>query len=195
MTQIVAPDLLPLLLRYEPDAGKLFWLERSTEVVALGGCKSPERYAKVFNSQFSGVEAFTAIGQNGYHTGAIFNRLYYAHRVIWAMTRGFWPLDQIDHINGNRADNRLQNLRAVNQSQNNQNAKPRRGSSRFKGVSWHPELKRWHVQISKNGTRLASQFHHTEIEAAAAYDALAKEAFGEFAATNESIGLLKGVQK
>ncbi len=93
---------------------------------------------------------------------------------------------QIDHRNGSGLDNRKQNLRFCTQSQNNMNQKPSQSStsSRFKGVSWKKENKKWVAYITKSRQRHHVGYFNSEIEAAEAYDKRAKELFGEFARTN-----------
>ena len=98
-------ETLRQLLRYDMNTGKLYWLPRPS---------NPR-----FTSRWAGTEAFTTV-ERGYKQGRIFNQLYYAHRIIWRMTYDETPED-IDHINGNRSDNRLENLRNVSRSENLRN--------------------------------------------------------------------------
>ena len=115
------------------------------------------------------------------HIGVQFKRrMLQAHRVVWLLTHGEWPGTNmmIDHINGNRADNRPSNLRLATSAQNTHN-KQRQGAVPFKGVVLH-----------KSGRYQASCKHKylglfKDAESAArAYDAQARQVFGEFARLN-----------
>jgi len=91
-----------------------------------------------------------------------------------------------DHINHNGLDNRRANLRPVTLTQNVWNRrkfkKPSR--SKYKGVDWSTEMKRWRARIRVNGKRIyLGSFKH-EIEAAKAYDTAAAKYHGQFAALN-----------
>jgi hypothetical protein len=93
--------------------------------------------------------------QNGYKSiqvtkdGKRFNLK--AHRVIWKMVHGTEP-DEIDHINGARSDNRIENLRSVSCSSNQKNKSRQKGSKApFQGVNWYPNSNRWHARIGANG--------------------------------------------
>lgn len=123
------------LLRYEPETGKLFWRERNRNLTGIeaGGVGSPDRYRRVrINGQ---------------------NRL--AHRIILAMSNGEWPPAQVDHINGNRSDNRLCNLRPVQQSTNLRNkSRYRNNQSGCTGVHWCKITSRWAAAIQKDGQRI-----------------------------------------
>lgn len=93
----------------------------------------------------------------------------------------------IDHINGDGWDNRRANLRFVTRAQNMWNGASRGGSSIFKGVSWDKRQRKWRVQITCHGkTRTIGAFRDEE-DAARAYDAVARELFGEFARLNEEL--------
>lgn len=89
---------------------------------------------------------------------------------------------QIDHINGDRLDNRRCNLRICNTAQNNQNMRPgaRHGTSQFKGVHWCATRHKWCAMIKGDYRRYNLGRFDSEIEAARAYDRKAAELFGEF---------------
>ena len=130
-----SPDLLRKLLRYDPDSGKLYWRERTPDMFT-DGQYSAERCCLAWNSKCADKEAFTAF-RNGYHFGAIFDCLYYAHRVIWAICHGKWPTAQIDHINGDRHDNKIKNLRSVSNAENMRNRKTSEvNTTGVMGVYW-----------------------------------------------------------
>jgi hypothetical protein len=141
------PILLRQLLRYDPETGKLFWRER-TAIMFAARCRSAEHNAASWNAQNAGKEAFKATGADGYYRGGVLKRQHLAHRVIWALVHGEWPADQIDHINGNRTDNRLKNLRAVSRIENMRNVKCHADStSGACGVSWEKRRLNWAVRI------------------------------------------------
>lgn len=74
----------------------------------------------------------------GYRLCSFNKRRIYAHRLIWCMITGQWPIEEIDHINGNKSDNRWSNLRLATRQQNAMNrGADRTNQSGFKGVSFH----------------------------------------------------------
>ena len=95
------------------------------------------------------------VGSNhikGYKHTTIKKKPYLLHRLIFMMFYGYMP-NEIDHINGIRNDNSIENLRPAN-SKNQQNAKIRKDNkSGIKGVYWFAELKKWKVDIGVNGQR------------------------------------------
>lgn len=103
--------------------------------------------------------------KNGYIRIEIDGKKYSAHRLAWLLVYGYEP-KEIDHINGNRSDNRIENLREVDRRTNNQNLKIHREGrlpgARFKDGSW---LSR--IQIGKIEKHLGS--FKTEKEAHSAY--------------------------
>lgn len=101
-------------------------------------------------------------------------------------------MPQVDHINGNTLDNRKANLRACTHAQNQWNQKPRSGR-KYKGVTYKKETGKWVAQISKLRISLGS--YETPEAAAMAYDAKAREIYGEFAWLNFPIaaGVIRGV--
>ena len=93
---------------------------------------------------------------------------------------------EVDHINGNKLDNRKCNLRICKRSDNSKNVSKRPGySSRFKGVSWVKDRKRWAVYVCNNGNNKHLGNFKDEKEAALFYNLKAKELHGEFAKLNE----------
>lgn len=89
----------------------------------------------------------------GYKHTTIKKKPYLLHRLIFMMFYGYMP-NEIDHINGNRSDNRIENLRPATNTQNQQNAKIRKDNkSGAKGVYWFKELKKWKVDIAIKGKR------------------------------------------
>ena len=91
---------------------------------------------------------------------------YYLHRVIWAAAHGQWPQKLIDHINRNRSDNRLRNLREVGVSFNLVNKLPRAASvSGLKGVAYDKRDGRYYAYIDYDGGRQALGGFETAEEA------------------------------
>jgi hypothetical protein len=101
------------------------------------------------------IKAGNKVGtlNNGYIKVSIGRKKYLAHRIIWMMQYGFLPAE-IDHINNNRSDNRIENLRQVNRTQNRCNISSyKNNTSGTKGVSWQSNLSKWQVSISVDGKR------------------------------------------
>lgn len=92
----------------------------------------------------------------------------------------------VDHINHNGLDNRKENLRLVTCSQNGANRQPnkKKGTSKYKGVGWHPHGK-WVARIRNKGRLQHLGYFEDEIEAAKAYNRAAQEIFGEYALINK----------
>lgn len=94
----------------------------------------------------------------------------------------------VDHINGDRLDNRRCNLRFVTHQQNAFNTRKHRvenGTSRFKGVSYMKDKHKWRSRIMIGGREKHIGLYGTEEEAALAYNEAAKSYFGEYAKLNE----------
>ena len=91
----------------------------------------------------------------------------------------------IDHINHNGLDNRKANLRIATQRQNSRNCrKLKKASSKYKGVCWHKQFKKWHARIVVNRRQISLGCFNNEIHAAKTYDNAAKKYHGEFASLN-----------
>lgn len=120
----------------------------------------------------------------GYFYVSINKQTLQAHRVAWAVMTGAWPVSRLDHINGDRADNRWGNLRECTNTQNMQNSHVTiKSKSGIKGVHWCKEREKWGAWICVNKKRIGlGRFDRIE-DAAAAYKAAAEKHFGAFART------------
>lgn len=112
-----------------------------------------------------------AMRKDGYVLISINGKRYLAHRLAWLYVHGQWPSKFIDHIDGNPSNNRIANLREVDQSINMQNQ--RRALSNNKsgllGVCWSSNARKWHAQINIDGINTHVGYYNTKEEAHAAY--------------------------
>ena len=155
-------------LLYDPDTGKIFW---RTRISATNG----------WNKLYAGKETFKIKHAKGYLTGKIMGNRYLTHRVAWFLHYGQWPQGEIDHINGNKSDNRIKNLRDVTTSQNQMNrGKPVNNKSGFKGVFWHKSGKKWCASIGINGRNIYLGLFESKSEANDAYMYASKKLHREF---------------
>ena len=119
------------------------------------------------------------VNREGYEFFSHAGKLLSSHRMAYLLTYNEWP-DVVDHINGDRIDNRISNLRGATHKQNSQNRPSRQGSSEYKGVCYRSDRSKWVADI--DGKRIGS--FNTEEEAAKAYDEQAQINHGEFAKLN-----------
>lgn len=180
-------ELLKKLLRYEPETGHLYWKERPVSMFKdHGGRYTAEWCCKTFNQKHAGKRALTAVKDNGYNAGGILGKVYSAHRVAWALHHGSWIPDgvEIDHVNRDPSDNRIENLRLATKTQNGHNKTMRRERSPYIGVTWHAPSEKWVAKVAKDKVvhRLGS---FTDIELAArTRDKKAMELYGDRARLN-----------
>lgn len=117
----------------------------------------PETGVFTWVSPWKGVRVGDKVGyldtSNGYLRVAYNRKKYFAHRVAWFIVFGRWPKEQIDHINGNRTDNRISNLREVSNKTNAQNHRTpnKNNTSGYLGVTWHNQMKKWAAGIMVDG--------------------------------------------
>jgi hypothetical protein len=91
--------------------------------------------------------------------------------LVWAFAHGRWPIDEIDHIDGDPRHNHLSNLREATRGEQNQNAAMRVGKSGVLGVIWMPGKQRWRARVKIGGKRYGRDYRTME-EAIAGREAL-----------------------
>ena len=117
---------LRALLKYNADTGLFFWIKNGKQA----GTILPRGYVQI------GID----------------RKVFYAHRLAWAIHHGAWPKEGIDHINHIRSDNRISNLRSASQKENSRNCKPsKNNTSGFTGVFWNKQCDKWAARIKVNG--------------------------------------------
>lgn len=156
----ISKDYLRSILHYNPETGSFIWLVKIGSNDLIGS--------------FAG-----SVTNRGYISIGIKDKRYMAHRLAWLYMTGFWPKDQIDHINGNKNDNRWLNLREADNSQNQHNRKANANNSLgVKGVSRHGS--RYRAYASVNGKRHHIGTYATIDEAKVARDDFARWHKGEY---------------
>jgi len=134
---------------------------------------------KQWNSVWAGREAFTAIDGKGYRHGSLDKTYIRLHRAVWALTYGEWPEGEVDHIDGDRLNNDITNLRVVSASGNQRNQKRRKNNtSGLVGVSWYKPYKKWRATISVGKGRSKHLGYFDSIEDAAAAWEKARQEYG-----------------
>ena len=130
------------------------------------------------------------VQKNGYRAITINGKIYRIHRLIFLYHHGFLP-EFLDHIDGNRLNNSVDNLRGATSQENNRNVKKHKSmngkatSSEFKGVYWHKRDKKWQAQIRIDGKKKHLGSFDSELKAAKAYNNAGIEHFGEFVKLND----------
>lgn len=168
------------LLSYDCNTGVLRWKERPRKLFHNDNLHGS------WNRKFVGTEA-GASDEKGYTRINILGRRYKAHRVALCMVNGQWPNTNVDHINGDPADNRISNLREASHAVNNKNTKMRSdNSSGVCGVYFLVKTGKWVAQIQSNGKKMHLGYFQTADDAANAR-AIAERTHGFHANHGRSI--------
>jgi hypothetical protein len=163
---ILTIDYLKTILDYNPLTGDFTWKQKLSSTGPAGskaGCiKSTDGYVQI----------------------QINKRKYRAHRLAWFYLKGKWPKKYIDHINHNRSDNRIENLRECTDSTNQANRRiSRNNTSGYKGVYWSRRKQQWEARIKKDGKSYNLGHYDNKEGAYKAYCKAAKNLFGSYAYT------------
>ena len=160
---ILTQDELKTQLHYDPETG-IF-----TRKLELG------RRVKV------GDVAGTIDTSTGYSRINVNGKIWYAHRLAWLYMTGEMPINQVDHINSNRYDNRLVNLRLATHEENQKNRiKSKNNTSGYKGVTWDVNRNKWMARAMVNRKTYHLGRYDDAEEAYKAYKAFAKLSHGKF---------------
>lgn len=160
---MLTTDRLRELLSYDPQTGDMTWKKLPVSKQARLG--KPAGYVPAGN--------YRQIGIGG--------KLYNAHRLAWLYMTGEWPKHYIDHRDGDKSNNRWDNLREATSSENLCNRGPQKNGNRLKGVHHRRTTGKWRALISKHGKIFYLGEHDTEQQAHDAYAVKARELHGEFA--------------
>lgn len=148
-------EYLKSLLHYDPDTGCFTWT----------------------NGRRAGSVVGT-VTSDGYTVFTVGNKLRLAHRVAWLYVHGAMPPEQIDHINHERSDNRIANLRCATPQDNTKNrTKSKNNTSGITGVYWDNGHGKWRASIAHNG-KCAYLGLHADVNAAIMIRYLAERAYG-----------------
>ncbi len=122
---------LSKLVHYNPKTGSMTWKKSRGSVSAGMPLKSKHK--------------------DGYFMAWVNKKLYLVHRLAWLYVTGEFPKQEIDHINGDRTDNRIKNLQDVSKTENQKNASIRiDNTSGMTGISFRKQTKKWRAYINHN---------------------------------------------
>lgn len=163
MKRELTRDRLMELLQYDPDTGVFTWAQK--------------RRGVNINSEAGCVHKI-----HGYRSIEIDGKEYKCHRLAWLYMAGVWPVDRVDHINSDRADNRFCNLREATHSQNMMNrGRLPQNKSGLKGVYFNKQSGKWRSEGECGGKRTYLGSFDCPAAAHLAYVVWADIHHGEFA--------------
>lgn len=172
--KLLPPDVYLLeCFTYDRSAGTVTWRKRpQAHFKSIRACNA-------WNARYSGQLIKHQTSHNGYTIVRIDSKGYYLHRLIWEIVSGHDPLNEIDHRNRDRRDNRWENLREATTTQQKHNQGQRRNNTTgYKGVYRHNDRYIAQITIDGRGVHLGS-FDTAEL-AHAAYREAARSHHGEF---------------
>lgn len=141
---------LTSVLNYDLDTGVFTWAKTLSNRVQSGSQAG---------SKHASGRAYISVGNNR----------YLAHRLAWMYVNGSFPNDCIDHINGDKSDNRISNLREASHAENMQNHRKARSDSQSGLIGAMPHQGRWRSDIRVNNKKIYLGTFDTKEEAHQAY--------------------------
>ncbi len=140
------------LLDCDIETGEMRWKERDVKWFKQGK-RTAEHSCKIWNTKNAGQKASRLNpGSGGYFRVRIFNKFYPSHRIIWLWHYGKWPDHQIDHLDGNPANNKIDNLADKTNAENGKNRKMHaKNISGYPGVSWCTREQKWKASVNIQG--------------------------------------------
>ena len=151
------------MLDYNKDTGKFIW-------------RTPRGNNKIKAGDIAG-----SITSKGYGVIKYNGKIYLVHRLVWLYVYGQFPTSPLDHINCDKADNRLCNLREASYKQNSHNINKRKScSSKYKGIHWDKNRQMWRARIVIDGKPRCLGFYTTEGDAHCVWCNFAEEHHKEF---------------
>lgn len=159
-----SPERLQELLSYDPGTGALCWRHRGLQW---------------WDTRYAGTAA-GALKPEGYRQVRLDGGRWYAHVIAYTLAAGAWPAGDVDHVDLDKTNNRISNLRPASRRENEGNKPLRKDNKlRVKGVQVCPGGFR--TRIRAHGRRIFLGVYDTPEEASAAYERAARKHFGEFA--------------
>lgn len=147
----LTPEYLKSIYDYNEASGKFFWKKRTNSL----------------SRAVIGREVGTP-DRDGYKRLKLFGKIYLVHHVTWFLFNNKWPVNELDHINGVRDDNRIENLRDVSSRQNSQNQKKHR-NGHLLGTYFRKDNKKWGSKIVVSKKHIHLGFFDTKELAHDAY--------------------------
>lgn len=166
------------------DVRALFFYDFNTGHLTRRSCL-PNSKSK--NEHLIGKSCTCSDGK-GYLITSIRKKLYRVHRLVWFYVHGVWPINDIDHVNGNRSDNRIENLREATRGANGQNrtVRNRNNTSGHPGVYWDKAKGKWCAEIKIKRKKISLGVH-TSKESAIAARMEGKRKYHTFDSTERSV--------
>lgn len=147
---MLTQEYLKEILDYDSKTGEFTWLKKGRGIP----------YGKIAGS----VDKYT-----GYRYIRINGKNYAAHRLAWLYKFSVWPKNEIDHINQNRLDNRVENLRDVTIRENAHNRVYYNDTNNLIGTYFNKYKNKWESSISINNKKYYIGKYNTKVEASEAY--------------------------